>query len=131
MLSLACYNLLQAIFRNLFLMLVLVQEVNELTFVKGKIMAEEKSIGERIGEMANKAGDVVREVTEAVKDKAQEISHRISSETNQAKAEVSDNPIDKVVHNVKSAVDNVKADVNKAGSEFHAEKAKDAAQSKD
>lgn len=75
-------------------------------------MAEDKSIGERLGEAAD-----------AVRSKVNELGDRASANVRDAQAETADNPVEAAVRKGQAAFDRTKAEVNEERSEHQAREA--------
>lgn len=87
-----------------------------------------KSIGQRIGEAVDKAKDIAGDLLDGAKEKGKEGESRTSANVHDAKAETSENPLEKLGHKVGAAVDRTKADVHEGKAEAHKERAKDRAE---
>lgn len=75
-------------------------------------MAEDKSIGERLGEAAD-----------AVRSKVNELADRASANVRDAQAETADNPAEAAVRKGQAAYDRTKAEVNEERAEHQAREA--------
>ena len=85
----------------------------------------DKSVGERLGEAANKAKDKLENAGKAVEHSVKGAGNRASANAHDAKAETSDNVFEKAEHTVKGGVDRAKANVNEGKADYHEERAKD------
>ncbi len=83
-----------------------------------------KSFGESVGGMVDKAKDAMSDAGKSVKNKSDEAGHRSSAEAHDAQAETSDNVFDKAEHKVKGGVDRTQAEGDAGKAEYHEEKAK-------
>ena len=75
-------------------------------------MADDRSIGEKLGDAAG-----------VVKSKINEGADRARAEGHEAKSEATDNPVESVVEKGKAAVDRGKAEVHNAEADRKADKA--------
>ena len=78
-----------------------------------RVMSD-KTLGERAGE-----------AMDAVKSKVNEVADRTRAEGHEAKAETTNNPVERAVEKTKGAVDNAKADGHEAQAHVQSERAKE------
>ncbi len=87
----------------------------------------DKSFGERVGQAVDKAKDVAKDAFSSADEKRKESGDRADANMHDAKAETSDNPLDKAGHKIGGAVDHAEAEGHSGKSEFHEERAKERA----
>lgn len=83
-----------------------------------------KSFGKRVGEAVDKVKDVAQDALSGADEKRKETGNRADANVHDAKAETSDNPLDKAGHKIAGGVDRAEAEGHSGKAEYHEEKAK-------
>ena len=83
-----------------------------------------KSFGERVGETIDKAKDAAQDTLSGADEKRKEAGDRTDANVRDAKAETSDNPLDKAGHKIAGGVDRAEAEGHSGKAEHHEERAK-------
>ncbi len=90
-------------------------------------MSNNKSFGQRVGEAVDKAKDVAGDLLDGANEKRKEAGDRTEANVHDAKAETSENPLEKAGHKVGAAVDRAKAEGHEGKADLHEERARERA----
>ena len=88
---------------------------------------QNKSVGQRIGDAVDKAKDVAGDLLDGANERRKGAGDRADANVHDAKAETTDNPLEKAGHKVGAAVDRAKAEGREGKAELHEERARERA----